>query len=283
MRWSWTRRSGELLGEIPGLQRGHGVALAYPTGHGFVTSGADSTVTMFDLKTLKVLGTTTAAVDDDGVLYDPASNRIFTFNGDANSASAIDAVTGRRIANIPLGGKPEFGVSDASGKLYVNIEDRSEIVEIDANAMKVTRRWPLAPCESPSGLAIDVAHSRLFSVCHSQVMAVSDADAGKVVATVPIGAGVDGARFDAATGYAFASNGDGTMTVVHEDTPDTYHVVQTVTTLPGARTLGLDPRTHTVYTVSAKFGPAPQASGERRRRPPMIPGTFELMEITRKP
>lgn len=275
--------TGGLITEIPGLQRGHGVALAYPARHGFVTSGADSTVTMFDLRTLKVLGTTTAAVDADGILYDAASNRVFTFNGDANSASVIDPVSGQRIGNIPLGGKPEFGVSAGNGKVYVNIEDRSEIVEIDASAMKVTRRWSLAPCESPSGLAIDVAHQRLFSVCHSQLMAISDAGAGKVVATVPIGAGVDGARFDPATGYAFASNGDGTLTVVHEDSPDTYHVVQNVTTLAGARTLGLDPRTHTVYTVSARFGPAPQGNGNRRRRPPVVPGSFELMVIQRNP
>ncbi len=275
------QNSLRLITEIPGLQRGHGVALAYAAGHGFVTSGADSTVTMFDLRTLEVLGTTTAGVDDDAVLFDAASDHVFTFNGDAHSASVIDPVSGERVGTIPLGGKPEFGVSAGNGKVYVNIEDRSEVVEIDARAMKVMRRWSLAPCEEPSGLAIDVAHHRLFSVCHSRVMAISDADAGRVVATVPIGAGVDGARFDPGTGYAFASNGDGTLTVVHQDSPDAYHVVQNVATLPGARTLALDARTHTVYTVSAKFGPMPE--GEGRRRPPLVPGSFELMVITLQP
>ncbi len=268
--------SGKVLGEIPGLQRAHGVALDYGTGHGFVSSGRDSTVTMFDLGTLKPLGTTTAAVDDDAILYDPASRRVFTFNGDANSASAIDATTGKRITNIPLGGKPEFGVTAGNGKLYANIESTSELVEIDANAMKVTRRWSLAPCESPSGLAIDVQHHRAFSVCHSKLMAVSDLNAGKVVATAPIGAGVDAARFDPATGNAFASNGDGTITVVHEDTPNKYHVVQTIQTMRGARTMGIDLRTHRLYTVSAQFKPLPAG---QRRRPDMVPGTFQLMVI----
>lgn len=276
------QKTGKLITEIPGLQRGHGVALAYSTGHGFVTSGADSTVTMFDLKSLKVLGTAIAAVDDDAVLYDAASRRIFTFNGDANSSSVIDPTSGTRIGTIPLGGKPEFGVSAGDGKLYVNIEDKSELVEIDANGMEVLRRWSLAPCEGPSGLAIDPAHHRLFSVCHSKVMAISDATSGRVIATVPIGAGVDAARFDAETGYAFASNGDGTLTVVHQDTPDHYSVVQTVETMPGARTMGLDPRTHAVYTVSAKFGPRPPASADNpRRRPPVIPGSFQLIILER--
>ena len=275
--------SGRVLGEIPGLQRGHGVAFAYPTGHGFVTSGADSTVTMFDLKTLKVLGHTIAAVDDDAVLYDPASRRVFTFNGDANSASVIDAASGQRIGSIALGGKPEFGVSAGDGKLYVNIEDRSEVVELDARAMRVLRRWPLAPCESPSGLAIDAAHHRLFSVCHNKVMAVSDVVAGRVVASAPIGSGVDAARFDAGTEDAFASNGDGTLTVVHEDAPDRYRVVQTIPTAVGARTMELDPRTHRLYTVTARFGPAPAAApgATRRPRPPMLPGTFELLVLER--
>ncbi|HET7791514.1 MAG TPA: hypothetical protein VFK78_12035 [Gemmatimonadales bacterium] len=272
--------SGKLLGEIPGLNRAHGIAFSYETGHGFATSGADSAVTMFDLKTLKVLGRTTAAVDDDAVLYDPATRRIFTFNGDANSSSALDAATGKLVGNIDLGGGPEFGVSAGDGKLYVNIEDKSEIVEIDAAAMKVTRRWPLAPCQSPSGLAIDREHHRLFSGCHNQVMAISDAVAGKVVASVPIGMGIDACRFDAGTGLAFASNGDGTITVVHEDTPDKYTVVGNATTKPGARTMEVDLKTHRLFTVTAEFGPAPAPTAERPRpRRPVLPGTFALLEL----
>jgi YVTN family beta-propeller protein len=274
--------TGKMLAEIPGLSRGHGVALDYSTNHGFVTSGADSTVIMFDLGTLAVLKKTTAAVDADAILYDPSSKRVFSFNGDANSATVLDAATGDRVGTIPLGGKPEFGVTDRVGHVYVNIEDRSEIVEIDPLAMAVRRRWSIAPCEDPTGLAIDVAHARLFSVCGNKLMAVSDAAAGKVVTTLPIGAGVDGAAFDAETGNAFASAGEGAITVVHEDTPDRYHVVSTVPTMPGARTMTVDPKTHRVYTVSAKFGAMPAAaSGAPRRRPPVVPGSFTLLVLER--
>jgi DNA-binding beta-propeller fold protein YncE len=268
--------TGKVVGEIRGLDRGHGVAFAYATGHGFVTSGEDSTVTMFDLATLKPLARTVAAIDDDAVLYDPASHEVFTFNGDAGSATVIDPMTGKRVATIALGGKPEFGVSAGDGKLYVNIEDRSQVVEIDAAAHRVTRRWSIASCESPSGLAIDVAHHILFSGCRNKLMAISNATTGKLLATAPIGSGVDANAFDPATQNAFASNGDGTLTVVHEDSPTSFHVVQTVTTMPGARTMALDPRTHTLYTVSARFGPMPAGA---RGRPPVLPNTFTLIEI----
>ena len=271
--------NGHVLGEITGLNRAHGVAFAYPTGHGFITSGEDSSVVMFDLKTLKVLGKTTAAVDCDAILYDPATGRVFTFNGDAGSSSVIDATTGKRIANITLPGKPEFGVADGKGKLYVNIEDKSEVAEIDARAMRVTRHWSIAPCISPSGLAIDVAHARLFSGCHSKVLGVSDAVAGKLITTAPIGVGVDAGRFDAATQLAFASTGDGKMTVIHEDSPGKFSVVDNVTTMPGARTMELDPQNHHLYTASARFGKLP-VSGQGGR-PPIIPGTFTLLVLER--
>jgi len=187
--------------------------------------------------------------------------------------------SGRRVATVALGGKPEFGVSAGDGKLYANLEDSSAVVEIDAAAMKVTRRWPLAPCKSPTGLAIDRVHHRLFSGCRNKLMAISDATAGKLITTVPIGEGVDANAFDPATQLAFASNSDGTLTIVHEDTPDRFTVVQTVQTMTGARTMGLDLRTHRVYTVSAKFGPAPAEStaANPRRRPPQVPGTFTLL------
>jgi DNA-binding beta-propeller fold protein YncE len=271
--------TGKLLAEIPGLNRAHGVALDYSTNHGFATSGADSTVVMFDLGTLAVLKKTIAAVDADAILYDPASKHVFSFNGDASSATVLDAATGDRVGTIPLGGKPEFGVTDRVGHVFVNIEDKSEIVEIDPVAMTVRRRWSIAPCEDPTGLAIDAAHARLFSVCGNKTMAVSDATAGKVVTTLPIGGGVDGAGFDAETGNAFASAGEGVITVVHEDAPDRYHVVSTVPTMPGARTMTVDPKTHRVYTVSAKFGPMPAGTG--RRRPPVVPGSFTLLVLER--
>jgi DNA-binding beta-propeller fold protein YncE len=274
--------SGKLQAEIPGLNRAHGIAFDYADGKGFATSGGDSSVVIFDLQTLRVTGRTIAAPDADAVLFDPATKRIFTFNGDSRSASVIDAASGNKVGTIDLGGGPEFAVSAGDGKLYVNLEDSSAIVEIDAAAMKVLRRWPLAPCQSPSGLAIDRAHHRLFSGCHNKVMAISDAQAGKVITTVPIGEGVDANRFDPGTQLAFASTGDGTITVVHEDGPDTYSVVANVATKRGARTMEVDLASHVVYTVSADFGPPPAPTPERPRpRPSIVPGTFALLVLER--
>ena len=272
--------SGKALGEIRGLNRAHGVAFAYEAGRGFATSGADSTVTIFDLKSLRVLGHTMVPPDDDAVLYDPATKRIFTFNGDAHSATAIDAVSGKRIGDIELGAGPEFGVSSGDGKLFVNLEDKNAVAEIDAAAMRVKRQWSLAGCESPTGLAIDRAHHVLFSGCRNKVMAISDATNGALVTTVPIGQGVDACRFDPGTQLAFASNGDGTLTVIHEDTPTAFTVVANVTTKPGARTMELDPKTHRVFTATADFGPPPAATAKQPRpRPPVVPGTFTLLVL----
>src|SRR5712691_6630042 len=248
---------GTLLGEVAGIQGAHGTALADATGHGFATSGNDQSVVMFDLKTFKVLGRIPAAEDADAIIYDSASNRVFTFNGDAHSSTVIDPRAGTRITNIPLGGKPEYGASAGDGKVYANLTDTSEVVEIDAKAATAARRWPTAPCKQPVAMAIDTVHHRLFSGCRSGVMAVSDYQAGKMVATVPIGAGVDGAGYDATSGDAFASNADGTLTVIHQDTPDQYRVVANVQTGEAARNMGLDPTNHRVFLVSAKFGPAP--------------------------
>jgi DNA-binding beta-propeller fold protein YncE len=272
--------SGKLLAEIPGLNGAHGVAFAYQSGHGFATSGRDSSVVMFDLKTLAVAGRTTAALDADAILYDPATQRVFTFNGDANSSTVLDAASGKRIGTIDLGTGPEFAVSAGDGKLYVNLEEKGTVAEIDAAAMKVTRQWSLAPCQTPTGLAIDRAHHRLFSGCRSGVMAISDASAGKLITTLPIGQAVDACRFDPATQLAFASNGDGTLTVVHEDAPDQFRVVATVPTRRGARTMELDEATHRVFTVTADFGPTPAATPEHPRpRPPIVPGTFALLVL----
>ena len=267
---------GKLLGEVTGINGAHGTAIAERSGHGFATSGNDSSVVMFDLATYKVLGRAHAAEDADAVIYDPASNRVFTFNGDAHSSTVLDPATGKVITNIDLGGKPEYGASAGDGKVYANLTDNGEVVEIDAKTLKVTRRWSTAPCKNPVAMAIDVEHHRLFSGCRSGVMAVSDYTNGKLVTTLPIGSGVDGAGFDPASGNAFASNADGTLTVIHEDTPDTYTVVGGVPTMPGARTMTLDYATHTVYTASAKMGPAP-AGG--RGRPPVVPGTFTLLVV----
>jgi len=270
--------AGTLIGEVTGIKGAHGTAIAERTGHGFATSGNDQSVVMFDLKTFKDLGRIPAAEDADAIVYDPASNRVFTLNGDAHSSTVIDAVTGTLISNIALGGKPEYGASAGDGKVYANLTDTSEVVEIDGAKATVTRRWSTAPCKQPVAMAIDPAHHRLFSGCRSGLLAVSDYQAGKVVATVPIGTGVDGAGYDAASGNAFASNADGTLTVVHQDTADQYHVVESVQTPPGSRNMGLDPSNHRIFVVSAMFGPAP-AGG--RGRGPVLPGSFTLMVIER--
>ena len=275
--------SGELLGEVTGINGAHGAAVAAGTGHGFATSGNDSSVVMFDLKSLKVIGRIHAAEDADAIIYDPASKRVFTFNGDAHSSTVIDPVAGKLLTNISLGGKPEYGVSAGDGKVYANLTDISEVVEIDAKALSVTRRWSTAACKQPVAMAIDTKHHRLFSGCRSGVMAISDYLAGKIVATVPIGRGVDGAGFDPATGDAFASNLDGTLTVIHQDGPDSYRVVQTLATALNSRNMGLDFATHRIYIAGATFGalPADSTASKPQRRPPLVPGSFKLMVVER--
>src|SRR6516225_763029 len=272
--------NGKLLGEVMGINGAHGTAIAEGTGHGFATSGNDQSVLMFDLKSLKVLGRIPAAEDADAIVYDKPSNRVFTLNGDAHSSTVIDPAQGTRITNIPLGGKPEYGASAGDGKVYANLTDTNEVVEIDAKTATVSRRWPTAPCRNPVAMAIDQAHGRLFSGCRSGLLAVSDYHAGRIVATAPIGQGVDGTGYDPAAGDVFATNADGTLTVIHQDAPDRYHVAETVQTPPFSRNMGLDPTTHRVFVVSAKFG-EPPAGG--RGRGAVLPGTFSLMVIEREP
>jgi DNA-binding beta-propeller fold protein YncE len=269
--------TGKLLGEVTGINGAHGTAVAQESGHGFATEGNGQSVAMFDLRSFQVLSRIPAAEDADAILYDKPSNRVFTMNGDAHSSTVIDPKAGKLITNIALGGKPEYGVSAGDGKVYANLTDVSEIVEIDAKTATVTRRWPTDPCKQPASLAIDTAHHRLFSGCRSGLMAVSDYQAGKIVATIPIGTGVDGAGYDPASGDAFASNADGTLTVIHQDSPDQYHVSQTVETPERSRNMGFDPITHRLFLVSAKFGPAPAGKG----RPPVLPDTFMLLVIER--
>jgi hypothetical protein len=274
---------GKLLGEVTGIDGAHGTALVDATGHGFATSGNDGTVVMFDLHTFKTLGRTPAAEDADAIFYDSVSNRVFTLNGDAHSSTVIDPRNGKLIANISLGGKPEYGASAGDGKVYANLTDISEVVEIDARKGTVTRRWPTAPCKQPVSMAIDTAHHRLFSGCRNGAMAVSDYQAGKVVATLPIGDGVDGSGFDPASGDAFASGADGTLIVIHEDSPNHYQMAQTIDTPLGSPNMGLDPTNHRVFLVSAKFGPAPAGSSGRKARPPVLPGSFSLLVVERTP
>jgi outer membrane protein assembly factor BamB len=271
--------NGALLGEVTGINGAHGTAIAESSGHGFATSGNDQSVVMFDLKTYKPLSRIPAAEDADAIVFDPASNRVFTLNGDAHSSTVIEPKAGTVITNIQLGGKPEYGASAGDGKVYANITDNSEVVEIDAKTATVSRRWSTAPCKQPVSMALDTTRHRLFSGCRSGVMAISDYQAGKVVATVPIGTGVDGAGYDAASGDAFASNANGTLTVIHQDSPNEYHVAQTVETPQGSRNMGLDAANHRLYLASAKFGPPPSGRG----RAPVLPGTFALLVIEREP
>jgi YVTN family beta-propeller protein len=268
-----------VIGEIPNTKGVHGIAIAGEFNHGFISNGIPSTVSMFDLKTMKVLKEFPVGKKPDAILFDPASKRIFAFNGQSEDASVIDADSGTVIATIPLGGGPEFGVSDGQGRVYVNIENKSEIVAIDSRSLKVLSHWSIAPGEEPSGLAMDVQHHRLFSVCRNKMMMIIDSDSGKVIASLPIGTGVDGCAFDPGTQNAFSSNGEGTFTVVHENSPGSFAVTENATTQRGARTIAVDPTTHFVYTVTAEFGPAPAPTAERPRpRPAILPNTFVVLK-----
>lgn len=267
--------TGKLLGEVTGINGAHGTAIAASNGHGFATSGNDQSVVMFDLKSFKVLGRIHAAEDADAILYDAPSNRVFTLNGDAHSSTVIDPA-GRLITNIPLRGKPEYGASAGDGKIYANLTDTSEVVEIDARSATASRRWSTKPCQQPVAMAIDVAHHRLFSGCRSGVLAVSDYQAGAIVATAPIGAGVDGTAYDPAAADVFASNADGTLTVIHQDGPDQYHVAQTLATPPFSRNLGFDPTNRRVFVAAAKFGPS---SPGGRGRGPLVADSFSVLVI----
>jgi YVTN family beta-propeller protein len=271
--------TGTVAGEIANTDGVHGIAFAPELDRGFTSNGRAGTVTIFDLQTLQVIGSAKAGMNPDAIVYDPASKRVFAMNGHSNDATAIDAVTGNVLGTIPVTGKPEFAVADGAGHVYVNIEDKSEELQIDTQSLKVTAQWPLAPCEEPSGLAMNVAHRRLFAGCHNEMMAVVDADSGKVIATPAIGDGVDANAFDPGTGFAFASNGmSATLTVVHEDAPDKFSVVENVATQRGARTMALDPKSHEVYLVTADFAPAPPSANENPKpRMMAVPGTFVVL------
>jgi len=271
--------TGTVAGEIPNTDGVHGIAFAPELDRGFTSNGRANTVTIFDLQSLQIIGTAKTGMNPDAIVYDPASKRVFTMNGQSHDATVIDAATGSVLGTIPVTGKPEFAVADGAGHVYVNIEDKSEELQIDAQNLKVTAQWPLAPCQEPSGLAMDIAHRRLFAGCHNQMMAVVDADSGKVIATPAIGLGVDANAFDPGIGLAFASNGQSaTLTVVHEDAPDKFSVVENVTTQRGARTMALDPKSHEIYLVTADFAPAPPSANENPKpRMMAVPGTFVVL------
>ena len=274
--------TGKSLGDIPDTPGVHGIALAPEFNRGFTSNGREGTVTIFDLKTLAVITKVKDVGENpDAILYDPATKRVFTMNGRSHDSTAIDAATGNIVGKIPLDGKPEFGVSTGAGELFVNIEDKSELTAIDPQALKVKSVWPLAPCESPSGLAMDIKNRRLFSGCDNKMMAVVNADTGKVIATLPIGDGVDADRFDPDTNLAFASCGEGVLTVVKEDSPDKFSVLDNVPTQRGARTMAIDHKTHNIYLVTAQFGPRPQPTpGQPYQRPPVLPDSFVVLVLS---
>ncbi|MGC9971987.1 MAG: YncE family protein [Bryobacteraceae bacterium] len=272
--------AGKLAGDIPDTPGVHGIALAPKLNRGFISSGRANTATIFDLKTLQALGKVITGTNPDAILYDPFSKRVLTFNGRSHDATVFDAATGEVAGTIALGGKPEFATTDGQGKVYVNIEDTGEVAEIDSQKLTVVKRTSIKPCEEPSGMGLDAAHHRVFSVCGNKIMTVLDAEAGKVIATVPIGGGTDGAGFDAGTGLAFSSNGEGTLTVVRESSPGKFEVAETVTTQRGARTMALDPKTHNIYLPTAEFGPAPAPTPDvPRPRPTPIKDSFTVLVV----
>ena len=273
-----------VIGDIPNTPGVHGIALDPETGHGFTSNGRDSSVTVFDLKTLATI--TTIKLQQrgpDAILYDPASKRVFTCNGGSNNATAIDPATNQVLGTVEFEGNPEVPVSDGRGHVFVNIEDKSKLVCFDAKTLKVLSSWPLAPGEEPTGLAIDLAHGRLFSACANKKLIVLEASSGRRVADLPIGERVDGDAFDPALGLVFCTNGEGTLSVIHEDSPDKYTKLADVPTQRGARTVTLDEAAHRVYTCTATYGETPAATPEQPRpRPKMVPGTFVILALDAK-
>ena len=243
-----------VVGNIPKTPGVHGVALAPELGRGFVSNGQSSTVTIFDLKTLKPVSEAPTGQKPDAIIYDPATSRVFAFNGGGNSTTAIDAATGKVVGTVDLGGGPEFAAADGKGYVFNNLEDEGQVLKINSSELKVEQRWPTAPCASPSSMAMDQANRRLFIGCRSKVMAVLDADSGKIITTVPIGDHVDATAFDPETKLIFNSNGEGTITVIRQESPDKYSVVETVKTAPRAKTMALDQKTHRLFLSTAENG-----------------------------
>jgi len=246
--------SGAIVGKIANTPGVHGIAIAPELGRGFVSNGQSSTVTIFDLKTLKTISEVAVGKKPDAIIYDHATARVFVFNGDSNSATAIQAADGKVAGTVDLGGGPEFAVADGSGYVYDNVEDASLVLKINARSLKVEQRWPTAPCASPSSIAMDGPSRRLFLGCRSKVMAVMNADTGQVITTLPIGDHVDATAFDPESRLIFNSNGEGTITVIHQDSPDKYSAVENVKTLPKAKTMALDPKTHRLFLSTAEAG-----------------------------
>jgi len=271
--------TGELAGKVTGLKRDHGVALVPELGRGFISDGDAAQIVIFDLKTFKTVGQIKGEPDADSIIYDPASKRVFVFNGEPHSATVIDPVTGTVIATLPLGGAPEQAVADGKGMIFDNLEDKNEVIAIDSRAMKITARWPVSSGGQPVSMAMDRQHRRLFIGCRNpKVFLVMDADSGKIIGEpFPIGGRVDSNIFDPETGLAACSTGDGTIHVFHEDSPDKFSAVQTVKTEFGAKTMALDAKTHNLLVDTADFEPPATDSKQKAPQPRAKPGTFHLM------
>ncbi len=271
--------SGALITNITGLKQDHGVAVASEFGRGFISDGAQGKAIIFDLQSLKVTGEAKADKDADSIVYDPFSKRVFVMNGDPHSSTVIDAKSGSVVGTIDLGGGPEFAVADGNGTIYVNLEDKSELVAIDSRTLKIKSRWPLAPAGAPTALAMDVAHHRLFSAGRNpQMLVVLDSDSGKVLQSFPISAGVDAAAYEPETGLLFVSTREGMVHVFHEDSPDKFSEAETIKTEYGAKTMGLDTKTHNLFLDTADFAPAPAPTAERPHpQRPAIQGTFHVL------
>ncbi|HXR19817.1 MAG TPA: hypothetical protein VN757_07785 [Steroidobacteraceae bacterium] len=275
--------TGRSVGEIADTPGVHGIALAPDLGRGFISCGQANLVKVFDLKSRAVLASIPTGDGPDAILYEPTTQRVVAFNGRGKSASVIDARSNSVVATIPLGGKPEFARADGTGFVYVNIEDTAELAQIDPQAAALAARWPLRQCVQPTGFALDAVHRRGFSTCGNQVLAITDLDSGRAVASVPIGKGVDGGEFDAATQTFFSANGEGTISVVRELTPEGYAVQQTLNTQRGARTIALDAATHRLYLPTAELTPPASASADNPRpRPTPVPGTFVILVVQRQ-
>ena len=265
----------QVVGEITNTPGVHGIAIAHDLGLGVTSNGREDKAGIVDLKTLQTLSKVDTGKNPDGMLYEPGQKEAYLFNGRGQSATVVDVKAGKVVATIPLGGKPEFAQADpAAGRVYNNIEDKNEVTVIDTKSHQVVTNWPIAPGEEASGMAIDLKNHRLFLGCGgSKTMVMMDSTSGKVIASVPIGQGVDANAFDPGTGFAFASCGDGTTTIAHEDTPDKLTVVQTLETQRGSRTMTLDPKTHKIYLAAAKF----EAPAEGQRRGKMVPDSFKIL------
>jgi YVTN family beta-propeller protein len=274
-------QSGKLVNEIGGLQHSHGVAFDDKGQLGYISDGGSGSVIAFDRSTLKIVTTIPAGKNPDAILFEPTKRRVFAFNGASKDATVIDAATNKVLTTIPLPGKPEFSATDGNGNVFVNIEDTNQLLHIDAATLKVTASWSLAPCKAPSGLAIDVEHNRLFSVCDNAKMTVVDCQSGKLIATAPIGEGADAVVYDNKRGLVFSSNGEGgNLTILHQDSPDHYTVRQTLTTKPGARTLALDDTTGEIYTVTASMGHKPAPTKEvPNPKATVLPDSFVVLVV----